>query len=58
MIKNPIAIITGAGRGIGRTIAIGLAEEGYKTVVIMDEVTFNEPISEGFFSQQNMKRVR
>jgi len=33
-------------------------EEGNKTVVTMDEVTFNEPISDGFFSQQNMKRVR
>jgi outer membrane lipoprotein-sorting protein len=33
-------------------------EEGNKTVVMMDEVTFNEPISDNFFSQQNMKRVR
>ena len=33
-------------------------EEGNKTVVTMDEITFNEPISDGFFSQQNMKRVR
>ena len=33
-------------------------EEGNKTVVTMDEVTFNEPISDQFFSQQNMKRIR
>jgi outer membrane lipoprotein-sorting protein len=33
-------------------------EEGHKTVVVMDEITFNEPISDSFFSQQNMKRVR
>ncbi len=33
-------------------------EEGNKTVLIMDEITFNEPIADGFFSQQNMKKVR
>jgi len=33
-------------------------EEGHKTVVILDEVLFNKPIDDGFFSQQNMKRVR
>ena len=34
MIKNPVAVITGAGRGIGRSISIGLAQDGYKTVLI------------------------
>ena len=33
-------------------------EEGHKTVVQMDEILFNKPISDGFFSQQNMKKVR
>lgn len=33
-------------------------EEGHKTVVVMDDITFNEPIPDSFFSQQNMKRVR
>ncbi|MCK4748482.1 MAG: outer membrane lipoprotein-sorting protein, partial [Bacteroidales bacterium] len=33
-------------------------EEGHKTVVVMDEILFNKPISEAFFSQQNMKKVR
>jgi len=33
-------------------------EEGHKTVVILDEVEFNKPIDDSFFSQQNMKRVR
>ena len=28
MLKNKIALITGAGRGIGRAIAIALAKEG------------------------------
>ena len=34
MSTIPIAIITGASRGIGKSIAIGLAEDGYKTVLI------------------------
>ena len=33
-------------------------EEGHKTMVVMDEILFNKPISDGFFSQQNMKKVR
>jgi outer membrane lipoprotein-sorting protein len=33
-------------------------EEGNKTVVVMDEILFNKPLADGFFSQQNMKKVR
>lgn len=33
-------------------------EEGHKTVVMLDEVQFNKPIDDSFFSQQNMKKVR
>ena len=33
-------------------------EEGHKTIIVMKEITFNEPIKDSFFSQQNMKRVR
>jgi len=33
-------------------------EEGHQTVVILDEIQFNKPIDDSFFSQQNMKRVR
>ena len=32
-LKNKVAIITGAGRGIGRSIAIAFAKEGAKVVV-------------------------
>jgi 3-oxoacyl-[acyl-carrier protein] reductase len=32
-LKNRIAIVTGAGQGIGRTLALGLAREGAKVVV-------------------------
>ncbi len=34
MERFPIAIITGASRGIGKSISIGLAKEGYKTILI------------------------
>ena len=33
-------------------------DEGHKTVVVMDEIKFNQPIPDSFFSQQNMKKVR
>ncbi|MFO7853566.1 MAG: outer membrane lipoprotein-sorting protein [Bacteroidota bacterium] len=33
-------------------------EEGYKTVVEIVEIEFNIPVEDGFFSQQNLKRVR
>ena len=33
MLKNKIALITGAGRGIGRAIAIALAKEGAEEVI-------------------------
>lgn len=33
MLKNKIALITGAGRGIGRAIAIALAKEGAEVVL-------------------------
>jgi len=33
-------------------------EKSQKTVIIMNDIEFNRNISDGFFSQQNMKRVR
>ncbi len=32
-LKDKVAIITGAGRGIGRAYALGFAEEGARVVV-------------------------
>jgi len=61
LIKTELAsdIKTMGGRVIpAKFELIPEEEEGNKTVVIMDEITFNKPVPEGFFSQQNMKRVR
>lgn len=33
-MENKIAIITGASQGIGKTLAIGFAQKGYKTILL------------------------
>jgi NAD(P)-dependent dehydrogenase (short-subunit alcohol dehydrogenase family) len=34
MYKHPVAIVTGASRGIGKAIASGLAQAGHKTILV------------------------
>jgi len=43
-IENKVAVITGAGRGIGRAIAMRLAEEGAKVIVSDIEASFAESV--------------
>jgi outer membrane lipoprotein-sorting protein len=33
-------------------------KQGNKTIIVMNEIKFNIPLSDDFFSQQNMKKVR
>ncbi|MCB0401952.1 MAG: outer membrane lipoprotein-sorting protein [Flavobacteriales bacterium] len=37
---------------------IPVDKEGHKTVMIYTDITFNEPIQAGFFSTQNMKKLK
>lgn len=37
---------------------IPVDKEGQKTVMIVDNIRFNQPIEEGFFTLENMKRIR
>jgi 3-oxoacyl-[acyl-carrier protein] reductase len=45
-LENRVAVITGAGRGIGRAIAMRLAEEGARIVVSDIEASFAESVAQ------------
>ena len=44
-LQNRTAIVTGAGRGIGRAIAMRLAEEGARVIVSDIEASFAESVA-------------
>jgi NAD(P)-dependent dehydrogenase (short-subunit alcohol dehydrogenase family) len=44
-LTGKVAIVTGAGRGLGRTIALGLAEHGADVVVVSRTVTQVEKVA-------------
>ena len=45
-LENKIAIVTGAGRGIGRAVAMRLAEEGAQVVVSDIEKSFAQSVAD------------
>jgi 3-oxoacyl-[acyl-carrier protein] reductase len=45
-LENKVAVVTGAGRGIGKAIAIRLADEGAKVVISDLEIAYAENLAE------------
>jgi len=58
-IENAFDIRRMGDRSIPSHIEIEpVGKKGQKTILEMTHMTFNQPINESFFSQQNMKKVR
>ena len=51
MSDHPVAIITGASRGIGRTIAQGLALDGYRTLLVGRSRSSLDQVAETIWEQ-------
>lgn len=41
-----------------KLVLLPAGEKGNKTIVVIKDIRFNVPVSDSFFTQQNMKRVR
>jgi 3-oxoacyl-[acyl-carrier protein] reductase len=51
MTQSPVALITGASRGIGRAVAIGLAQDGYQTILVGRSGETLEPVAQTICEQ-------
>ena len=51
MTQSPVALITGASRGIGRAMAIGLAQQGYQTILVGRSRETLVPVAEAICEQ-------
>src|SRR5271163_4969641 len=56
--SNPVAIITGAGRGIGKTVAMGLAEDGYRVCLLARTKSQLQEVAELISSQNKLTAAK
>jgi len=56
-LKNKVALITGASKGIGKAIAIGLAELEYQTVLIGRDLTALKNVAQTIVDKGGIKPV-
>ena len=57
-VSNKIAIITGSGRGLGKSIALKLAEFGADIVVCDIDIDSANTVAEEIKKQERLNRIK